>query len=136
MRDTALMGNTEGLGNERVETRVSLVLYGGVSLAVYISGTCQELLSVVRATADSATSSTRAEAAYHRLAEHAGEDRQPMKVSVDVISGSSAGGLNAVFLGKALTQGGTLDGLTKIWHSEADFLYATYRCREGFVRLL
>ena len=114
------------MGGPRVETRISLVLYGGVSLAVYISGACQELLSLVRATADPEVvpddQLTRAERVYRELAREAGPGGTPMRVTVDVISGSSAGGLNAVFLGKALSHGGSLDGLTEIWRAEADFL--------------
>ncbi len=114
------------MGGPRVETRISLVLYGGVSLAVYISGACQELLSLVRATADPDVvpddELTGAERVYRELAHKAGPGGTPMRVTVDVISGSSAGGLNAVFLGKALSHGGSLDGLTEIWRSEADFL--------------
>ncbi|MGA9278871.1 patatin-like protein [Ilumatobacter sp.] len=114
------------MGGPRIETRISLVLYGGVSLAVYISGACQELLSLVRATADPSLVAdadlTRAERVYRDLARTAGAGDTPRRVTVDVLSGSSAGGLNAVFLGKALTHGGTLDGLTEIWRAEADFL--------------
>jgi hypothetical protein len=34
------------------EVRLAIVLYGGVSLAVYINGVVQELLRLVRATSD------------------------------------------------------------------------------------
>ncbi|MEL7158118.1 MAG: hypothetical protein AAFN30_16185 [Actinomycetota bacterium] len=34
------------------EVRFSVVLYGGVSLAIYISGVCIELLNLVRSTSD------------------------------------------------------------------------------------
>src|SRR5215468_555307 len=37
------------------EVRIALVLYGGVSLAIYIHGVTQELLRAVRATAAAAT---------------------------------------------------------------------------------
>ncbi|MEM9039436.1 MAG: patatin-like protein [Actinomycetota bacterium] len=110
----------------RVETRISLVLYGGVSLAVYISGSCQELLSLVRATADPDKvpddQLTRPERIYRELARTAGPGDTPMRVTVDVLSGSSAGGLNAVFLAKALSRGGDLAALTEIWRKDADFL--------------
>src|SRR3954466_9570282 len=40
------------------EMRFAVVLYGGVSLAIYIHGVVQELLALVRATAPSATGGT------------------------------------------------------------------------------
>src|SRR5438309_11997092 len=39
------------------EIRFAVVMYGGVSLAIYINGIAQELLSLVRATAPSTTNS-------------------------------------------------------------------------------
>ena len=110
----------------RIETRISLVLYGGVSLAVYISGCCQELLSLVRATAGEdvvpSEELTPVERVYRRVAGERGPDGQAQRVVVDVLSGSSAGGLNAIYLAKALTHGGRLDGLREVWRREADFL--------------
>lgn len=110
----------------RTETRISLVLYGGVSLAVYISGCCQELLSLVRATADDDAvpddELTPVERVYRRVARDRGPDGHPQRIVVDVLSGSSAGGLNAIYLAKALTHGGRLDGLRDVWRREADFL--------------
>ncbi len=108
----------------RIETRISLVLYGGVSLAVYMSGACKELLSVVRAGSDRVADDelTPVEREYRRLCQSGGEDCQPRRVVVDVLSGSSAGGLNALFLAKALAHGGNLDGLRDVWHTEAGLL--------------
>lgn len=108
----------------RIETRISLVLYGGVSLAVYMSGACKELLSVVRAGSDRVADDelTPVEREYRRLCQSGGADGQPRRVVVDVLSGSSAGGLNALFLAKALAHGGNLDGLRKVWYAEADLL--------------
>ena len=90
----------------RIETRISLVLYGGVSLAVYMSGACKELLSVVRAGSDRVPDEdlTPVEREYRRICQSGGPDRQPRRVVVDVLSGSSAGGL---------------DGLRKVWYEQA-----------------
>jgi patatin-related protein len=39
---------------------------------------------------------------------------------VDIASGTSAGGINAIFLGKALANGQTLDQVSKLWLDQAD----------------
>ena len=65
-------------GMER-EVRFALVLYGGVSLAVYMNGVTQEFLSLVRASG-----------VYKELAAISHS-----RFVVDIASGSSAGGINA-----------------------------------------
>jgi patatin-related protein len=98
------------------EIRFAIVLYGGVSLAIYINGVAQELLRMVRGTADlpvgEALSST--ETIYRELGQIIRPDRvEPLdpkasagpirtRFVVDVISGSSAGGINGIALAKAL----------------------------------
>src|SRR2546427_12825462 len=48
-------GASESTSNSRIdypsETRFAVVMYGGVSLAIYINGIAQELLHMVKATA-------------------------------------------------------------------------------------
>lgn len=131
----------------RLEIRLSLVMYGGISLAVYLSGVSKELLSIVRATARCAFDDvitlhgdgerrlepnkasyrvdwddlTPVEQVYRRIAATAGPNGEPVEVVVDVLSGTSAGGLNSIFLGRALARGGTLDPLDDIWYDHADF---------------
>ncbi len=132
------------LGPDR-EIRVAVVMYGGVSLAIYINGVAQELLNLVRATAPksddpdeaelllSETELTGAGSVYRRLgrflhgdrrklADSEADDATPVKTRfiVDVISGTSAGGINGVFLAKALTQNQTMDGLKRLWLTEGD----------------
>lgn len=107
---------------KRIETRISLVLYGGVSLAVYMSGACQELLSVVRASSPDIEDLSPVEQEYRKLLRLGGSDGRPRRVVVDVLAGSSAGGLNALFLAKALAHGGSLDSLRRVWHEQADLL--------------
>src|SRR5256885_16907407 len=41
------------------EVRFAVVMYGGVSLAIYINGVAQELLNMVRATATAPTEDTK-----------------------------------------------------------------------------
>jgi patatin-related protein len=89
-------------GMER-EVRFALVLYGGVSLTVYMNGVTQEFLSLVRASG-----------VYKELAAISHS-----RFVVDIASGSSAGGINAIFLGKALANGQSLDRLSRLWLEEA-----------------
>lgn len=118
--------------NPTQEVRFAVVMYGGVSLAVYMNGIAQELLSVVRATAnlpDAALSST--EPVYRQLGRILHHDRTPgdtentreirTRIVVDILSGTSAGGINAIFLAKALSQKNrNLQLLKDMWLREAD----------------
>ena len=120
------------------EIRFAAVMYGGVSLAIYINGVTQELLSMVRATACEPSANrmllapeklSASEKVYREVAklldEKAGFKNQPTDVTqtrfiVDVISGTSAGGINGVFLAKALVRNQTMNGLKSLWLSEGD----------------
>jgi patatin-related protein len=42
------------------------------------------------------------------------------KFKIDIISGTSAGGINGIFLAKALASGGSLKELEKLWFDEGD----------------
>src|SRR5436190_23766649 len=115
------------------EVRFALVMYGGVSLAIYINGVTQEFLNLVKATAtdangalldDGALSGTAA--VYRRLAsiirpngEGSPDNFLRTRFLVDIASGSSAGGINAIFLGKALANNGTLENLATLWLEQA-----------------
>jgi patatin-related protein len=143
------------------EVRLAVVMYGGVSLAVYMSGVARELLAMVRATApgdssdpvtarsallssdDFATGGT--EIAYRLAAFVLGQPTMPPerlselanglesgmpphapplqhRFVVDILSGTSAGGLNAVFLAKALVrEASNLDSLGQVWLKEGSF---------------
>jgi hypothetical protein len=97
----------------RRELRFAVVLYGGVSLAVYINGVVQELLGMVRATAPDPTDPTVArfadeeltptELVYRRLAKVLHSDRINAtgpgtiytRFIVDIVSGTSAAGSTA-----------------------------------------
>jgi predicted acylesterase/phospholipase RssA len=87
------------------EIRFALVMYGGASLAVYINGVTQEFLRLVRG----------ADPVYRELSEIA-----QTRFVIDIASGTSAGGINAIFLGKALANGKPLDALRETWLEEAD----------------
>src|SRR2546423_5016610 len=122
--------------------RFAVVMYGGVSLAIYINGVVQELLSLVRATAPLQPAGDAAprqalladhelkgtERVYRQLGQLLGWGVRPSadaqvppeapirtRFVVDVLSGSSAGGINAIFLGKALASEQSLQGLKRLW---------------------
>ncbi|MGZ5154157.1 MAG: DUF3376 domain-containing protein [Burkholderiales bacterium] len=109
------------------EVRFALVLYGGASLAIYIHGVTQEFFHLVRSTAvdaqgnlivsDAALSGT--EQLYRKLAS-AADGTVRTRFLVDIASGTSAGGINAIFLGKAFANGQTLDQVSQLWLDQAD----------------
>jgi patatin-related protein len=79
-------------------------MYGGVSLAVYINGVANELFRAVRG-----------RGVYRLLKELTDSD-----VSVDVVSGTSAGGINGILLGFALANSREFAPSTEIWREGAD----------------
>jgi patatin-related protein len=135
------------------EVRFAVVMYGGVSLAIYMNGVAQELLRLVRATAQSTDEAGRVrwkngelkgtEAVYRKLGQMlrgAGEVWRKAQVEVgrrapaiatrfviDVISGTSAGGINGVFLAKALANDQEMDALSDLWIEEGDFSKLMYK---------
>ncbi len=92
------------------EVRFGLVLYGGVSLAIYIYGVVYEFWRLVKASEDAERN------AWSELLEATGKS-----AAVDIVSGTSAGGINGLLLGKALVRGGDLEAVRGIWVDEADF---------------
>jgi patatin-related protein len=125
------------------EQRMSVVMYGGVSLAIYIGGVAKELLALVRASGRAADDPSRAlgwsdldgvERIYRKLAQWDGapgtspldiadgDDTTPLRTRylVDIVSGTSAGGINGVFLARALAENRTLDAISDLWIQEGD----------------
>ncbi len=101
------------------------MLYGGVSLCIYMHGTTKEVNRLVRASAAVAGADVGelqpSEAVYRELlASKAAEDGFRTDVVVDVIAGTSAGGINGVYLAKALAGDRNQDGLRDLWLNEAD----------------
>jgi patatin-related protein len=102
------------------EKRFAVVMYGGVSLAIYIYGVAQELFRLVKSTAPGTDASELEYSAqvYRKLAEELGA-----RYVVDILSGTSAGGINAVFLAKALANDEPLDVLERLWVDEGDITH-------------
>lgn len=86
------------------EVRLGLVMYGGVSLAIYINGVSHEFYRAVRG-----------RGVYGLIKALTDSD-----IVVDIISGTSAGGINGIFLAYALCNGYEFAGLAELWREHAD----------------
>ncbi|MCJ2181019.1 patatin-like protein [Novosphingobium album (ex Hu et al. 2023)] len=127
------------------ELRLALVYYGGVSLAIYQHGVNIEILNLIRASKayhvprsiaqkqmpehvfTRASSSCvpgeeiSTETVYFDLLKAVGRQLD-LRVMADVISGSSAGGINAIVLARAIVHDLSIAPLTGMWFNEADIL--------------
>lgn len=118
---------TEQTVTQTKEVRFAVVMYGGVSLAIYINGVAQELYNLVRASATRAGANS-ARTYLFKDEELNGAGRIYRKLGemldarfvVDILSGTSAGGINAVFLAKSLANGETFEQLRDLWIQEGD----------------
>lgn len=106
------------------ELRIALVCYGGVSLAVYMHGVTKEIWKLARASRafhSGECPQTDSEAVYCRVLEYIeAEHDLRLRVLPDILTGASAGGINAVFLAEAIHSGRSLEPLTDLWLSVAD----------------
>ena len=106
------------------ELRLALVCYGGISLAVYMHGVTKDIWYLARASRaelDGAPPSTGVEAVYRSLlGTIRAEGDVQLRVLVDIIAGASAGGINGIFLARAIASGESLNPLTDLWLDRAD----------------
>jgi patatin-related protein len=116
------------------ELRLAIVCYGGVSLAIYMHGVTKEIHKLVLASAalESDPSSNPFDAdttehVYWNLLERIAASRlggqaagARIRVVVDIITGTSAGGINGIFLAKAISGNRPQDGLRKLWFEKGD----------------
>jgi patatin-related protein len=123
------------------EVRLGLVCYGGVSLAIYMHGVTKELYKLVRAAraferaydtlggqvpADQDPGvwlngpGTDSERAYFAALAALAARGTPLTVTLDIIAGTSAGGINGVCLARGLAEGRSLDGFRQLWIEQAD----------------
>lgn len=99
------------------EVRIGLVLYGGVSLAVYIYGVVIEVQRLLRAARELERGGDLAEmSAYARALDASGAS----EVTVDIVSGTSAGGINGILLAKALAEGTDVELARQLWLEGGD----------------
>ena len=121
------MNESPGNGSVK-ELRLGLVCYGGSSLAIYMHGVTKELHRLVRASSQldapaAAASSSASEDVYRRLLTEMAErnpERVRTRVVVDVIAGTSAGGINGICLAKGLAHDLSLDGFRDLWFERGD----------------
>lgn len=106
------------------ELRLALICYGGISLAVYMHGITKEvwrLAAASRRAQDGGSALTGSAGVYQRLLEEIARARGVrLRVFSDIVAGASAGGINGIFLARALTTGQSLDPLTDMWLTRAD----------------
>lgn len=107
------------------ELRLALVCYGGVSLAVYMHGITKEVWHLARASRafhhPAAVPLGGVAAAYREFLGRIERDHGlRLRVLPDILTGASAGGINAVFLAQALHAGHSLEPLTDLWLKNAD----------------
>jgi patatin-related protein len=88
------------------EVRLGIVMYGGVSLAVYENGVAQELFRAVKG-----------EGVYGWI-----KDLIDSDIVVDIISGTSAGGINGILLGHALANNKDFRSSAVLWREHGDIL--------------
>jgi len=106
------------------ELRVALVCYGGISLAVTMHGVTKEIWHATRASRAWHAGDPHPDGVagvYARLFDTIGQTRAlALRFVPDILSGTSAGGINAVFLAQSLISGQSLDALTRLWLECAD----------------
>ena len=122
------------------ELRIGLVLYGGVSLAVYMNGIVTEIWNALRASRniadDGALPGGASAEVYSQfledLAAHGCIKR--LQIVVDTVAGTSAGAINATVLAKAIVEGGDARVLNEMWIEGAgiEHLRAEPRRRIGW----
>jgi patatin-related protein len=105
------------------ELRFALICYGGISLAVYMHGVTKEVwrLAVASRAFHDGGAIDGAGAVYRDLiAAIEAQGNVRLRVFTDIIAGASAGGINGIFLARALATGESLDPLTDLWLESAD----------------
>jgi patatin-related protein len=97
------------------ELRVALVLNGGVSLAIWMGGAAYELDRGRRAAFPALPRGEGGVGAWDAVCK-----ALRTRVTIDVISGTSAGGLNGALLGAAIAQRSAMPCLRDTWRSLGD----------------
>lgn len=116
------------------ELRLAVVCYGGVSLAIYMHGITKEIQKLVLASAALELDQERnpfavdtTERVYWDILSRISEGGvgghaagANIRVVVDIITGTSAGGINGIFLAKALAGNYSVDPLRRLWFDNGD----------------
>jgi patatin-related protein len=119
--------STDGQSDPTKELRLALVLYGGVSLAIYMHGITKELHKLVAASRaldlgveNPFPAATTEHVYWETLSRLRDAEGVRTRVVVDVIAGTSAGGINGVYLAKGLAQNVRQDELRNLWIENGD----------------
>src|SRR6266545_5296921 len=115
------------VGDEK-ELRLALVCYGGSSLAIYMHGVTKEINRLVLGSAlrRSETGGSRSENGTDRVYGELLDERARLdggvetRVVVDVVAGTSAGGINGIYLSKAIAHNLSQDALRDLWFERGD----------------
>jgi hypothetical protein len=109
-------------GAGKAELRLGLVLYGGVSLAVYIFGVVCEVQRLLRASAELEEARAAGTEDGEDLSPYAEalRDANLSGAVVDVVAGTSAGGINGILLAKALAAGADVREVKELWIEGGD----------------
>ncbi|MDK2761759.1 MAG: patatin-like protein [Sphingopyxis sp.] len=105
------------------ELRFALICYGGISLAVYMHGVTKEvwrLAASSRIFHDGGPQKGSGAVYGDLLAAIADHGNVRLRVFADIVAGASAGGINGIFLARAISTGQSLDPLTDLWLADAD----------------
>ena len=111
-------------GRQRKEHRLAMVMNGGVSLAIWMGGLARELDNARRASSDGSGAEFESHdsrlAAEKKLFELWARHFTDTRLIIDVLAGTSAGGLNGVLLAMAAAHDAPLDGLRDLWMRSAE----------------
>ncbi len=117
--------STEGGGTK--ELRLAVVCYGGSSLAIYMHGVTKELHRLVKGSALleaglGADAGAPTEAVYSDLLREVAKEKDGVRtrVVVDIVAGTSAGGINGIYLTKAIAHNLSQDKLRDLWFERGD----------------
>jgi predicted acylesterase/phospholipase RssA len=109
----AASGSSDSL---RQEIRLAVVMTGGVSLAIWMGGVARELNLLLHRGAGASALAHRVQDCYRTLLGILSVD-----VCVDVLSGTSAGGINSAILGLANVIDSDIGSLRDLWLQEGAF---------------
>jgi patatin-related protein len=128
--DLRQQGQRAATDGAPTQLRLALVCYGGVSLAIYMHGVTKELHRLVSASRVFDETGPAGENpfdqkedsrhAYFEVLRTLATSGRPVSVSVDIVAGTSAGGINGVCLAKVLARNGSQEALKRLWIDEGD----------------
>ena len=118
---------TDAAAKPTTELRLALVCYGGVSLAVYMHGVTKELHKLICAARafdknpkNNPFPDGKTEAVYFEALRGINATGPKLSVSIDIIGGTSAGGINGIALSKALACNVDMEPLKDVWLNQGD----------------